>query len=145
MTSAAHVGFVRVVIDTDQVIKVAPTEPTRSHGSSDTCSFPVELLQSNLNPFNYSVSLIWGENTRPVAPAHFDVWEKRSKEHICTKKKRGNNRKLENTPQWRHSPNIIRVNKRRIKIGGTFSTWDKRIRKCQTTDGNKTLREGRLG
>jgi hypothetical protein len=73
MTSAANVGFVRVVVHTDHIIKVVSTETTRSHGPSDTCSLPVKLQQLNLNPFNYSLSLIRAEISRPVARAHFDV------------------------------------------------------------------------
>jgi len=68
MTSAAHVGFVRVVVDPDHIIKVAPIETIRSHGPSDTCSLPEELQRSNLSPSNYSLSLIWGEITTPLAP-----------------------------------------------------------------------------
>jgi hypothetical protein len=39
MTSATHVGFVRVVVDTDHIIKVAPADTIRSHGPSDAAAF----------------------------------------------------------------------------------------------------------
>lgn len=149
MTSAAHVGFVRVVVYTDHIIKVAPTETTRSRGPCNTCSLPVELKQSKLNPFNYSLSLIWGEITTSVASAHFDVWEQRAKKHICKKKREKITKRLENIPLLRHSPNIITANKRRIKLAEHLvrmirgTNAHKIFNKKKKTDGNTTLRHAR--
>jgi hypothetical protein len=149
MTSAAHVGFVRGVVDTDHIIKVAPTETTRSHGPCNTCSLPVRLKQSKLNPFNYSLSLIWGEITTSVAPAHFDVWEQRAKKHICKKKSEKTTKRLENIALIRHSPNIMTYNKRRIKLAEHLvrmirgTNAHKIFNPPKKTDGNTTLRHAR--